>query len=127
MKDILVTKNAVNLEALDADLKTALGSIVTGVSTGPYGVQVHFTDAVTAAQENQARSIVQSHDPEKLTPNQQSALNHTTKLNQARADYGATALDLAALKGQPSFIQQMAQKIAWLELEIKELRGGGTA
>jgi hypothetical protein len=87
-------------------------------------VIIHLQDNATPQQESQAMQIAQSHDPSKLTPEQQAAITRKSKLDQARRDYGATELDLQPFGGQPALIQQIAQKVVFLEREIAEMRGG---
>lgn len=123
MNDVMVIKNPINAEALDAALRAALGNATTGVSTGNGQAVVHLTDSTTPAQEEQARQIVLAHDPALLTPRQQAEATRQQQLAQARATYGTSELDLAAYSGQSALIQQLAGKIAWLEREIANLRG----
>ncbi|MBL8162622.1 MAG: hypothetical protein JNJ61_11600 [Anaerolineae bacterium] len=125
MKDIVVERGSVNIEALDTDLRSALGSQFVGVSAGPFGLRVHLADGATAAQETQAQQIVVAHDPARLTPKQQAEIDRKAKLEQARANYGADETDLTAFNGQPALIQKLAQKIVWLEREVASLHGRG--
>jgi hypothetical protein len=122
MQDITIAQKPVNIEALDADLRAALGSTVAGISTGPYGVEVHLSDDATPTQLNQARSIVQAHDATKLSAQQQAEVQREAQLEQARQD-NATSLNVSDYSGQNALIQKLAQKIAWLEQEIADLRG----
>jgi hypothetical protein len=103
MKSVIVERGAVNVEALDAALRAALGAATTGYSISGGNVIVHLLDSATAQQENQAR---------------------IQKLNQARTNYGVNPLDVATYTAQPALIQQLAQKISWLEQEIAALQGG---
>lgn len=124
MKDIAFERRNVNVEALHADLVAVLGSMSNGVSTGPFGVIVHLNDQVTPAQITQVRTIVESHDPSRLTAKQQAEIDRKTKLDQARQDYRGGEIDLSTYSGQNAIIQKLAQKILWLEREIADLRGG---
>lgn len=122
MKDITIERSTVNIDGLDAELRAALGAITTGFSLGGGKVTVHLLDAATPQQEAQARQIVLAHDSARLTPEQQAEALRKTRLDQARRDYGATEIDLAPYATQGPMIQQLAQKIAWLEREIADLR-----
>ena len=121
MQNITIERWDVNIAALDAELRAALGELVSGISTGPYGVQVHLSDDVTPASIQQARQIITSHDPKILTPKQQARQQRQQKLSQARQNNTAE-IDLSNYSGQSSDIQALAQKIAWLEQEIHDLR-----
>jgi hypothetical protein len=122
MKDITIERAIVNIDALDADLRAALGDSTSGFSVGGGRVIVHLLDAATRQQEEQARQIVLIHDPARLTQQQQQQAASQAKLDQARRDYGAAEIDLTVYASQGPIIQQLAQKIAWLEREIADLR-----
>jgi hypothetical protein len=122
MKDISIERSIVNIDALDSELRAALGELTTGFSTGGGRVIVHLLDAATSQQEGLARQIVLAHDPARLTPPQQLEAERQAKLDQARKEYGAAEIDLAVYDSQGPIIQQLAQKIAWLEREIADLR-----
>ncbi len=63
MKTIQVERSNINIEALDATLRTALGNGTTGLSYQKGIVIVHLVDSVSADQEKQARTLVEMHDP----------------------------------------------------------------
>lgn len=54
----------VNPHTLDAELRAALGEAITGASTGPYGLRVHFTRPPSKAQEAKVMAVLNSHDPD---------------------------------------------------------------
>jgi hypothetical protein len=122
MKDITIERGVVNIDALDSDLRAALGDSTSGFSVGGGRVIVHLLDSATRQQEDQARQIVLTHDPTRLTPQQQQQAERQARLDQARKDYGAAEIDLTVYASQGPIIQQLAQKIAWLEREISDLR-----
>lgn len=117
----LTFKRPVNREALDAELRTAIGEGLIGISTGPSGVVIHVADSVSPQT---VQTVVNAHDPSRLTPKQQAEIDRKNKLDQARRDYGSAELDLASYGSQNAIIQKLAQKILWLEREIADLRGG---
>lgn len=123
MKDLIIENvRAANIEALDQSLRAALGNLVFGLSYTSETVTVHLADNATKAQQNQARTLVESHDPAVLTPQQQQEIARKTKLDQARQDYGTSEIDLKAYEGKDSLLEQLAKKVAWLEREIDALR-----
>jgi hypothetical protein len=125
MKEIVIQRSAVNIEALDADLRAALGAATTGLSFHAGQVTVYLSENATDTQVAQARALVQAHDPTKPTPAQQAAINRRARLAQLRGDYSAD-LDLTTFAGQGVLIRLLAGKIAWLEQEIAALRAGDT-
>jgi len=122
MKDIIIERSAVNIDALDAELRAALGPATSGFTLGGGKVIVHLVDTAAPQQENQARQIILNHDPARLTPEQQADILRRAKLDQARKDYGAAEIDLSLYSSQGPVIQLLATKIAWLEREIADLR-----
>lgn len=123
MKDIIIENvRAANIEALDQSLREALGNLVFGLSYTAETLTVHLTDNATKAQQNQARALVESHDPAVLTPQQQAEIARKAKLDQVRRDYGAAEIDLKAYEGKDALLENLAKKIAWLEREVDALR-----
>jgi len=122
MIEVTIPRASVNVEALDEQLRTALGAATSGFSVGRGEVTVHLSETATPTQIEQARAIVVSHDPAALTASQQAALMRRQKLDQARRDYGASEIDLAAYAGKDPLLAALAQKITWLEREIAALR-----
>lgn len=129
MREIQVQRESVNVEALDAALRAALGDVVFGISAGPEGVVAHLADSATAEQSAQARMLIEQHDPTLLTPEQQIKLERQRQLAQARAAGeinplpidGAGYQTVAGLTDEA--LSRLAQKVAWLEREIASLRG----
>jgi hypothetical protein len=123
MQHITIQREDINIKALDAELRGALGEVVHGISTGPQGVTVHLSDAATANDLAQAESIAANHDPSVLTADQQDEIARQQELAAAR-DANVEPIDPAIAKGQDAVIQLLVQKIAWLEQEIADLRIG---
>ena len=61
----------VNHAKLDEELRAAIGGVI-GASSGWYGVRVHLGHEPTAAEVKAAETVVQNHDPNKLTAEQQA-------------------------------------------------------
>jgi hypothetical protein len=124
MITITIQRGAVNIEALDAEVRAALGALTSGIGITLNGVQVYLVDTATPAQIAQARALLQAHDPARQTPAQQAAAARKAKLDGLRQDVGNNDLDLTPYNGQAAVIRVLAQKIAWLEQEIAALRAG---
>lgn len=103
MREITIQRETINFEALDGALRAALGEQLVGMSTGPSGVTVYLTDNASDEQEQQAEIERQQ---------QLAELRETNSEPFALGNYDA----------QPSLIQELAQRIAWLEQEIADLR-----
>jgi hypothetical protein len=123
MQVLQIEVSAVNTELLLSELQAAAGSAVAGVVFTDK-VIVTIEDNTTQAAINQIRQVVRSHDATKRTPRQQADLARQTKMESMRRDYAGTDIDLSGYSAQPAIVQRLAQKIAWLEQEIIELRGG---
>ena len=128
MKHVSVIKPNRNLEALAAGLAAQFGGLFQGIAIGFTGdddvVTVNLADEATSQQVNQARSIIENHDPAVLTPRQQEEQERQQKLAAMRESYRDVEVDPADYSGEKSVIQALAQKLAWLEQEVVDLRGG---
>ncbi len=122
MKTITIETTAVNVPALDYDLRSTLTTRFFGLTYDGKQVTLVLDDDTTADQVRQAQSIVATHDPAKLSPDQQAEVLQNARLEQARRDYAATELDLIPYQGNDTLLETLAQKVAWLEREINALR-----
>jgi len=116
---------ALNVPALDQTLRAALGERFFGFTYEGSTLPLNLAADAAADHIKQARAIVQNHDPAQLTPDQQTAILAVARLDQARRDYAAAPLDLAAYQGRDALLEQLARKIVWLEQEVQSLRKGG--
>lgn len=115
----------VNVAALDAALRSALGAEIYGLVADGQRVTLCLADSVKPAQINQARRLVETHDPAQLTPAQQTAADRAVRLQQSRDEAGAAELRLADFDGKDALLIQLARKILWLEREVHALRKDG--
>lgn len=119
---IEVERGEVNIALLEAQLRTLAGSDYMGLSTRPGVVTAYLTKDTSPALFDALRTAMQTHDATQLTPEQAKAIVEKTKLEAARAA-STEALNLADYAGQDAPVQQLAAKVAWLEREIRDLRG----
>lgn len=118
-KDIVVSSpQEPNLEQLDAELRSIFNEIIFGVSANHKEVIVHLTEEASENQLETARELVLAHNPARLTQAQQAA----KQLQTEREKQLAIPLMVQAFENEPESVQQLAEKIAWLELEILTLR-----
>lgn len=110
----------VNVEMLDAELRTALESKVLGIRWNGADVTAVLVDDATPEQISRVHQIIEQHDPASLSPRQQAEIERRERLEQLRAD-NAGALDEAAYAGDPA-MQKLARRVAWLEQEMLALR-----
>ena len=122
MKTLTLELTAANVTALDYDLRQALTTHFFGLTYDGKQVTLVLDDAVTQNDVRQAQTIVATHDPAKLTPDQQAEILQAAKLDQARKDYAASELDLTVYQGKDALVEKLAEKILWLEREIHALR-----
>lgn len=113
MENIIVERARVNPDVLDAELRSALGDLCFGVSSGRGQVTVHLDDAATQAQINQAQKIVADHDETQNTPAQQAR----QALEMERESFAVP------LNPQKITLKNLAARVAWLEKELRQARG----
>lgn len=122
MKEISVNSlTSVNIEKLDADLRAAYGSRYAGLSTRRGEVIIFMAEDTPSADVLAAEQVVVNHDPTQLTVEQAAEIVEQEALADVRS-VNADNLDLSQFAGENADIQALAQKLAWLELEIRELR-----
>lgn len=122
MKNLWIDLSAANVPSLDEDLRAALATHFYGLIFDGKQVTLVLDEAVTDKEVRQAQNIVATHDPAKLTPEQQAGVLQAAKLDQARKAYAATELDLSAYQGKDALLEKLAQKVLWLERELNALR-----
>jgi hypothetical protein len=122
MKNLSIELSAANVPALDDDLRAALAAHFYGLTYDGKQVTLVLDDAITDKEVRQAQNIVATHDPAKLTPDQQAGVIQAAKLDQARKAYATTELDLSAYQGKDALLEKLAQKVLWLERELNALR-----
>ena len=122
MKTLAIEIAAANITALDFDLRAALTGHFYGLTFDGKQVTLVLDEAVTGNEIRQAQKIVATHDPAKLTPDQQADVLQQAKLEQARKDFAASELDLSVYQGKDALLQTLAQKVVWLERELNALR-----
>lgn len=121
MREILIEREDINVEALDDALRTALDTAYIGLSTRPNVIVLHLAGTTTPAQRNQARQLVINHDSSQRTQAQQKRQQRRQRLAQLRqANRDDINTDDYTL--ELPLLRALAQKIAWLEQEIRELR-----
>ena len=124
MKTLTFELTVANIAALDTDLRAALTNHFYGLTFDGQQVTLVLDEAVTLNEVKQAKNIVATHDPAKLTPDQQAEVLQKAKLEQARKDYAATELDLSIYQGKDALVEKLAEKIIWLERELNLIRKG---
>lgn len=122
MKQISVNSlTSVNIEKLDEDLRASLADKFLGISTRRGEVLVFMADDTPSADVLQAGQLVENHDSRLLTVEQQEEINNWQAIDNARLA-NSEGLNLSDYDASEALIQNLAQKIAWLELEIRDLR-----
>ncbi len=113
--------NSVNLELLTAQAHNVLGDFVFGASFEGGEVILHLRDNATGDEIATATNVILSHDSTQRTLAQQEAADRIAQLEQLRAE-NTTPLNLADYATAAVEIRRLAEKIAWLELELTARR-----
>lgn len=116
MHDVIFQDTKVNFLLLHHELAEALGISFVGLSMADAEVVVHLT-VDTPEMDAHIRSVVSAHNPLALTPEQQLEANQQQALERLRAA-NSTVLDLDSYVQASPELHRLAEKIAWLELEI---------
>ena len=125
MREIVITDmSGVNLEALDASLRQALGATVKGISLRRGQVIVHLATDASPQQVASARSLVQRHDPQQLSQEQQEQKQREQQIKAAHED--ALAARQAATGGADinEQVALLTRRIDWLEKMLEALAAG---
>lgn len=117
----IARRQRVNTNALAATLKATLGSDYNSLSTRPDGVILFLAEEADRYAIEQAQTLVREHDPSVLTPEQQATRDRREALRQARLT-NRTSLNMNEFVASPEDVQALAERIAWLEMEVRELR-----
>lgn len=120
--ELTLKREAVNLEALQAELSAIAGQAVP-VRYAAGEVSISLPDTLRESQVSQVRRAILQHDPDQLTARQQAALDRQLQREQARRELKGVELDLKAFEEKDEALRLLARKIAWLEREIEDLTG----
>jgi hypothetical protein len=115
--ELTLKREAVNLEALQAELSAIVGQIVP-VRYAAGEVSISLPDTLRENQVSQARRAILQHDPDQLTARQQAALDRQLQREQARRELKGVELDLKAFEEKDEALRLLARKIVWLEREL---------
>lgn len=120
---MFIEREAINLPLLDEQLRVALGAVFVGVSAVDGGVVIHLNGTADAAQTARARQIARDHDASAKTAWQAAQQARQQKLAAARASINADLAPELLGTADPALLT-IARYVAWLEQEIRDLRGG---
>jgi hypothetical protein len=120
MIEMKIERADVNVELLDAQLRAAAGEHFYGLSLQRGAVLLYLSDAISPDTQQTLGRIARQHDATQVTPKQQAEAERKIALEQGRT---RVPIDEKQYEGSPALIQALAAKIAWLEQEIRDLRG----
>ncbi len=125
MREIVITDmSGVNLEALDASLRAALGATVAGISLRGAQVIVHLAADASPQQVASARSLVQRHDPLQLSTKQQEDKQREQQIKTAHEDALAARKQTVEASDVSGQIALLTRRIDWLEKMLEALAAG---
>lgn len=113
------SSKTVNFQMLDAELRADLGEAYNSLMVSPSLIRVFLNEEISRAA---VQAIIDAHDASVLSPEQQAEVDAAEALEAAREAH-VDALDLAQFVGESEPVQDLAATVAWLELEIRHLRG----
>lgn len=120
MIEMKIERTDINVELLDSQLRAAGGADFYGLSLQRGGVILYVSDAISAEAQRTLGSIARQHDATQVTPQQQAQAERKVVLEQGRT---RAPIDEKQYEGSPALMQALAAKIAWLEQEVRDLRG----
>lgn len=121
MKSFEVKRDRINTDALNSAIRASLGDVYTGLSSKPGMVTLYFGDEASGTEMEAARDIAILHDPVVLSPRQEAENARRGVLASVR-EANADSLDSSQYDSEAPLMRQLAQKIIWLEEEIRDLR-----
>lgn len=117
MQNITIANKTVNVAALSEQLSNLSSTEIVGMSVVDDDLILHFSGEATEQFIEQVQALVAAHNPTILTPVQEEALVRQERLEQLR-EQNRSLLNLADYAQVGSEMLRLAEKIAWLELEI---------
>ena len=125
MREIVITDmSGVNLEALDASLRAALGATVAGISLRRAQIIVHLAADASPAQVASARSLVQRHDPLQLSQKQKAQKQREQQIKAAHENALAARQATAGDADLNEQVALLTRRIDWLEKMLEALAAG---
>lgn len=122
MQTFEIERTRTNAEALDAEIRSELGEAFLGLSTEPGKVVLHFADEATGTQMQNARDKAVLHDADVLSPRQEAEEARRQVIINSRERL-KNSLDVSQFTGETNPVKDLAERVAWLEAEIRDLRG----
>ena len=121
MTTLTMQRTAINMEVLDEDIRQSVGAAGLGIACDGQEVKVYLAADATPAQISAVQRVLSAHDPLNLTSVQQEAADRAARLETLRAQ-NINPFDISTYEAVAPEIRRLAEKIAWLELEIGERR-----
>lgn len=106
------------MDALHASLATSLGNIFQGVSARKGKIVIHLADNATGQQQADAQQLVQSHDMNSRTDEQQAIVAAANILSQAETN-------VRNIPGWASWDEATA--LQWVTTNVTDLASAKTA
>jgi hypothetical protein len=120
MIELKIERIDVNVELLDAQLRAVGADQFYGLSLQSGAVILYLSDTTPSNVQNTLSRLTRQHDATQLTPQQEARAIRQRQIEQGRT---RQPLDEKQYDSSPALIQALAAKIAWLEQEVRDLRG----
>lgn len=122
MQRISFARKPINQLALHEALYDALGDSYIAFSINSRDIIIYLANEATNSERQQARVIVQQHDANQPSRREEAFAIRQERLDNTRRNQ-APELDLAQFAPEPETVRALAEKVYWLELEIRTLTG----
>lgn len=122
MQTIVYQTPVVNLVALDESCRRELGDAFVGISMGNGAVTVYLREDADKPSLTRTRNLLADHHPEQLTTEQAKRAEASQQLAVWRKAY-ETPLTVADYPTDDQTLQTLIARLAWLEAEVRALRG----
>lgn len=122
MQRITVPLKPINQIALHEQLDDAIGSTYMGFSINRRNLIIFLGNDVTSEERTEATTIIRNHDVTVKSRAEVKQAMRKARLDNTRRNQ-APELDLAVYGDEPNTVRELAEKIYWLELEIRTLTG----
>jgi hypothetical protein len=121
MYTIEVERADLNIALLERDLQAMGGGFYAGLSARPGLVTAYLSDDADAGLLEAVRGAIRQHDAAQLTEEQAREMADKAALEAARSA-SREPVEPDEFAGNP-LLMRLAAKVAWLEREIRDLRG----
>ncbi len=120
MIELKVERNDVNVELLDAQLRAIGGDAFYGLSVQRGGITLCVSETASDTVQKQLMQAARQHDAAQVTDQQKAETERADILLERRKE---PLLNPEEYVTSDALLRALADKVAWLEQEVRDLRG----